>query len=42
MPNPSPFLLQRIALVASVLLLHLLALWALQTGLLQRVLVYQT
>lgn len=36
MPNPSPRHHQRIGIVASVLLLHLLALWALQAGLLQR------
>ena len=39
MPNISPFHRQRFFIVASVLLLHALALWALQSGLLQRVLV---
>jgi protein TonB len=39
MPNISPFHRQRFFIVACVLLLHALALWALQTGLLQRVLV---
>jgi protein TonB len=39
MHNISTFHRQRFFIVASVLLLHLLALWALQTGLLQRVLV---
>jgi protein TonB len=39
MPNTSPIHRQRFLIVASVLLLHVLALWALQTGLLQRVLV---
>jgi protein TonB len=39
MQNISPFHRQRFLLVASVLLLHVLALWALQSGLLQRVLV---
>jgi protein TonB len=39
MPNISPIHRQRFFIVASVLLLHVLALWALQTGLLQRVLV---
>ncbi len=39
MNNISPLLRQRLLIVASVLLLHVLALWALQTGLLQRVLV---
>jgi protein TonB len=39
MPNTRTIHRQRIFIVASVLLLHVLALWALQTGLLQRVLV---
>lgn len=37
MQNISPFHRQRLLIVASVLLLHVLALWALQSGLLQRV-----
>jgi protein TonB len=36
MPNASPIPRQRFFIVASVLLVHGLALWALQTGLLQR------
>jgi protein TonB len=36
MPNPSPIHRQRLIIVASVLLLHVLALWGLQSGLLQR------
>jgi protein TonB len=39
MPNTRTIHRQRIFIVTSVLLLHVLALWALQTGLLQRVLV---
>ena len=39
MPNTSTIHRQRVFIVASVLLLHVLALWALQSGLLQRVLV---
>jgi protein TonB len=39
MQNIRPFPRQRMAIVVCVLLLHVLALWALQTGLLQRVLV---
>jgi protein TonB len=39
MPSAASIHRQRFFIVASVLLLHVLALWALQTGLLQRVLV---
>ncbi len=38
MQNLSPFFRQRMVVVASVLLLHVLVLWGLQSGLLQRVL----